>query len=572
MKSKDLLDIFGDIDQELVEDAAPADRTADSVTSKNKTFVWIKPLTLVACLAFVMTCAIIAKPIVDRYDSRDFINTDHRNESEVHTNDGIKGDVNDTTIGDDEMVPPNDVNQGINDFPECDETEGIGEEVPYIFYTGTTSDERLSNFDFIYMTCSFDKVGEKIGETVVVFCDENGVKYDVMAEINERVDVDGDIALCIRYIKEDKNASINDHIDYDNYWLLIARSNTYSSFAELREGYFGGAITDMNSRPFYYKDTEDIYCPNFKVSDEVKGLLVEMLNNIDGEAVDGVSIAQIEENCNETLSLYYLHSPLKDYVGGTICIYDTGYLYFMPFGGRLYYIGEEATRDLIDTVLQKGDPVRFVWNEQEGKWYPETVNNYQSGKTLQETFELNGLIGSLRFENRVDYFESYIGFSPRSLTLDDNLLYSIADVLYVADGEELPIYSENEAMRREYVGFTHCDDYGSKLQVTVYSNGYVLLGTSIYDVGVEITGKIISVVKTDGEAPEDMFWNENEQCWQTYCPEDEEHVENDTVNSENYGYGVDIPEDSVDYSCDTDIYEGEETLFESETCIESFIE
>ena len=88
MKKKDFLDLLGDIDGELVEDAAP--KTRDDITLlRRKTTPWIKFITVAACCAFIICGVFVAGNLIEKQIYFDGYESDVNNlgeESKEHSN------------------------------------------------------------------------------------------------------------------------------------------------------------------------------------------------------------------------------------------------------------------------------------------------------------------------------------------------------------------------------------------------------------------------------------------------------------------------------------------------------
>ena len=131
-------------------------------------------------------------------------------------------------------------------------------------------------------------------------------------------------------------------------------------------------------------------------------------------------------------------------------------------------------------------------------------------------------MGKLEFFETVRYHENILGFAPSRFTLGADLLQGIADVLYSCNG--LRVYGVNvDALADEMVVLEHTGENSTGF--AVYSNGYIGVHGIYYFVGEEYTQKIINIVKTEGKSPEGIYWNEDDECWQTHGPEDEEFYE-----------------------------------------------
>ncbi len=153
--------------------------------------------------------------------------------------------------------------------------------------------------------------------------------------------------------------------------------------------------------------------------------------------------------------------------------------------------------------------------------YDEPVDEGVSGP-LPAFAAIIESVGTLNFAETVRYRENILGFAPSRFTLNADLLQGIADVLYSCNG--LRVYGVNvDALADEMVVLEHVGK--NSVGFAVYSNGYIGVHGIYYYIGEEYTQKIINIVKTEGESPEGIYWNEDDECWQTYGHEDEEFYE-----------------------------------------------
>ena len=102
MKERDLLDILGEIDEELIEDAAPIASSERVARPKKLNFGWIKPFSIAASFVILLGGVIAAKPIYDLINSADIIEPGENDETQE---DFDGGDNNLPNDGDLEGVP-----------------------------------------------------------------------------------------------------------------------------------------------------------------------------------------------------------------------------------------------------------------------------------------------------------------------------------------------------------------------------------------------------------------------------------------------------------------------------------
>ena len=158
--------------------------------------------------------------------------------------------------------------------------------------------------------------------------------------------------------------------------------------------------------------------------------------------------------------------------------------------------------------------------------------------------EEKGLYGELTFDTNVAYWQDS-AFYPKGIYLNPRLLLGLTDVFYCADGEFVTVENISD-LADESVSFSHSGADGYSCIIAVYDNGYVSLFDTFYDLGIEITDKILYNVKTDGVPHGDFSWNERENCWESGKVEKEENeTESESVDSEDYGNGEDVFEEET---------------------------
>lgn len=504
MKKRELLDILGEIDEELVSDAAP-DRNAKK-SPKKRNIAWLKYSAVAAVCLMVLAGAMAAKPVLDLLNPPD-------------------ADESDTAQSEDR----DENNNGVLEYPEETGVPGVNEPV-LEFEFGVITDPRYLSYAVSGYGCSMDMVGEKLGEiSVDIYSNVDGKTYTVMAEVNEVVGMDGELYLCFRYIDNGENNSVNtylaSHNYFQNYSFMTAKSYSFATFGEMRESYWGGMIMSVSPYASYYKNTEETYCRNFKFTQDAEGLIRQYLSELDGTAIalDDVEgqLALIKNGCFESVN-FNCSGFMEDLSGGQVIVYDNGYLYFHRLGGQLFEIGEENAQEIIDAIVKHANPQGYVWNEQEGKWYPVSDSGIALYEGFRETLEKNDLINKLQLIDKVNYWETYLGFAPSSFTLGDGLKEEICAILYSADGDSASVYNIS-AIAGESVTLTHRDSHGATTHLTVYDSGHVYFGSgsTFYDIGKENAEKIIDLVTGKGTPPSNFEWDEEYQEWHTICFEDD---------------------------------------------------
>ncbi len=383
MNNRDLLDILGEIDEELIEDAAPVASTERVARPKKFNFGWIKPLSIAASFVIVLGGIIAAKPLLDLINSPDVDDPDP-----LESQEEADGDLNESPNDGEPGNPPSEGNPPNVENPpseggEVEETEPGMEEEPgdsmdYVFsylLNGNIPDERFLNFGFKGVECDIDSVGEKIDDITVEFFYFDDTRYEVRAEVNKIIGVDGDIALCLRFIEDEKNAPINGYLDFENYWFYPSNEYKFDSFAQFKEEFLGGEITWVGDYLFYYEKNAKVQNKKYLLGEDTLDLLRQMLNQIDGDAVDlanGETIRQIRQNCYERV-YFGSRGAIPQLSFGNIELYDSGYLYFYSVidNDQLFYIGKDAAYELIDFIIRNGE---LQVNNTAGGSQEESVN------------------------------------------------------------------------------------------------------------------------------------------------------------------------------------------------------
>ena len=116
MNNKDLLDIFGEIDEELVEDAAPVEKKeaiGKAPAPKKISFAWVKPVSIAAGFVLIICGVLASKSLFDRINSSDLIDPGETDETQGEFDGGVNESPND---GDLEGVPDDDNVEGSPDY------------------------------------------------------------------------------------------------------------------------------------------------------------------------------------------------------------------------------------------------------------------------------------------------------------------------------------------------------------------------------------------------------------------------------------------------------------------------
>ena len=152
-----------------------------------------------------------------------------------------------------------------------------------------------------------------------------------------------------------------------------------------------------------------------------------------------------------------------------------------------------------------------------GAYPPENDNN--ENKSFLLALEEYELYGELNFSTRVSYWMDSPIY-PDGIYLNHQLIMGLTDVLYWADGNAVDDENISESAH-ESVSFIHSGYDEFTCVITVYDNGYLYMFDTFYDVGIDITYKILHNVKSDGVPLGNVSWNGRENCWESKVVEEE---------------------------------------------------
>lgn len=398
MKNRDLLDILGEIDEELVVDAAPDREGAKPQKIKKKGSSWVKYASLAACCVLILGGVMTSRhffddinhpAVVDSGDDTDTegsaVAVETTGNAQLEATEGKNNGLVDAPVQTEpaDILPPvNDMTDGeidvvlpeteivMPDAPECVETDEELEYFPsppmsmdYVFYYylhGSFSEEYYSAYTFKDVECDAEQIGEKIADTTVEFSIIDVLRYTVKVEIYSVKGVSEDIALCLKFIEEEVNNNVNEHLDFDNYYFLVSESISYESFSRFKEHFLGGEIVNVGYSTSYYEEKARVQYKRYFLGEDAKELLKQLLNQVDGEAVDlanGATIREIEKNCDEYVYYLGIDGCIDGLSSGDIEIYGNGYLYFSSRvdSYMLFYIGKDAAYELIDVIIRMGE-------------------------------------------------------------------------------------------------------------------------------------------------------------------------------------------------------------------------
>ena len=562
MKKRDFLNIFGDIDDELIEDAAPSFEKK-SVPAKNKRKTsWMKYAAIAACCVLILSGVMISGHLFD------VINNPDVGESSQAGGDGNQsGDVNfpvETDGRDDEIKLPQEEWTEDQEFPgdyaetdlndEMTFEEEPNEEMPepdlYYELKREIKDEKYADYYLDGLICDEDMVGDRI-ETVEVelyYTNDPDNKCTLNADIFKVEGADESWFLCYRFEDTDDVDLGDFYQDHTRYYFLVNNDIEFDSFEELKE-----KLSPLEPKcgklvSFSWRENGKNFFVNVDVDAELSGRITDTVLGLKGDFVEWSSefYERLFNECGERI---YVPFSTKATIG-FFYVFDTGYISFYLTSPKIFYIGEEAAAEISELIKTSGEPLGYIWNAEESKWVKITDKNVQASDyaCFKAAIDGNILDDTLTFDNRVGYWEDYWGFSPKGLTVSDNIIGAFAEILYISDGDRVEVAEgEIEKLADESVSLKHIGADGSSFVIELYDNGYARIGNAYYDIGEEYTIKIINTVRTEGDTKSTIYWNDNDECWQTYGPDEEEKVEKDETS----------PAESVDYGYESDVHEEE---------------
>ena len=374
------------------------------------------------------------------------------------------------------------------------------------------SGEKYSNYEFIGVMCAPEKVGEKVEDVKVTVT--GGYLYTLtehFATVYKVVGIDSEFCLCIKFVAE------NAYFD-DGYHFIRAKSFMFESLDDMRDKLVVDGTLFVQSYANYTinnKTTEE-YCKNFKFSDTLSEKLKQYFLELDGLSKltqDPSAFEEKHDEANEFVTIYTTFSGSMGSITGLMRVYDTGYLYYAPFGGQLFYIGENFAREIIDLVIKQGTPEGYVWNESEGKWDP-IISNEMDPDTFRYALNENKLWGQINLLEEISHninikSEEY----PHKLKLESRYLIDIGSILEDADGNAVTLEEDIETYSHVSMTFFHSWDGGETCEITVYDGGHIGLYGRYYFVGTNYTSKIINTVLLKSTNDFGYYWDKNEKEW-----------------------------------------------------------
>ena len=524
MKGKDILDALGEIDQDMIEDAAPV----NCRVAGRKGYIrrWI---SVAACAALIVGGVMASRPLWE----------DGMNPSVSDTEEGNDGNLSRDDTDFPQSGMEEELTEAEQDAPiesgEACETYGelSTEYCSYLQCVGGY--EEYQDYSLTFIPCSEDRVGEKIAEINVNYSWSHAPDDIIVcnADVYEVIGRDGSISLCYKYTEA------NGLYDTEEYYYM---NITQASFDRLSELFTATGIDENASFDEvvnYNKKSQYCYCDRFTISEKLAKEIMTALKSCDGEVNNDITYSQLLSLSDERVSFGFSQSGYSVYTQ----VMANGYIYCSVLGQHIFYVGPDAAQKIIDLVLS-GEPEGYVWNEEYSEWYTiceEDEIRENPPESFQEMLELRGVNETLTLGATAKYLASKINNEPPYFTLDDVLLENIADIISHLDGERLSPY-DVPGNAYECVRLTVIRPGEETLELYIYSAGYISFGGFDYNVGEGNVEKIISTVVAEGVPAPGYYWDENTQSWakgevdESYPPafgKDEDTFPYDTVPIED---------------------------------------
>ena len=622
MKNRDLLDMLGDIDDGMIEDAAPD--FSIKRRKKRPQNLYVKIIAIAACCTLILCGAMVAAPVINKIVYPDIETTETgmigTEESEEVGNNATTSEPTGAPTEEPTMVPtdepveiwtsvptdqpveePTEQSTFIEEDPTGEvtgsptlcptgapiesPTEGATlsptgapiekppvesptgapielptesvtdvpiEGDPYFGYVSFTDDEVFSGYNISDVPCPSYIVGKNIATIKINRRYEyynSDVVYEMEAEVNEIVGVDGEINLCYRIVKVDERLDL--YVNCSTYYFMSSKDYQFSTLSQLNEQIFDRYAFTCGQISQYFKQTEEDYCRHFEIYSELQDKVLDLIFSSESRAVDiegGARLTEIEANSSENVRIYCYSSSLNS---GWFRVFDSGYVCFSvsEFGDWLFEISGEVARSIIDVIIYEGEPQGYIWNEMQGKWHKIVFDSLAHYPTFNEVLEENKLMGQIDFHEEIDYWETkFNDWSPDILLLDRESRMSVAEMLYRADGDAV-VVEDITKLADEGMTFVCINNLtGNACYITVYNSGHIRFDKYYYFVGSECTNAIIGMVRTSCTTyyvnASCFRWDEKKECWDTYDPKEEEiRTENSHGGEYDYEWPTWVPDD-----------------------------
>ncbi len=329
MKAKNILDAMGGIDDELILDAAPIEKTKKKIT-------WHRYGAMAACLALVTAGALaVSMPFISQ---------------------SIEPGPSETTTAFDVSRYTFAESQGIFGIKRNEEFSNALYMSDWL--VNVIQDEFYENYLSSRVINAF-YVGEML-DTVTVKSswhhrvgEETDIEY-LQAEIYEIRGVDPTAAVCLRYI--DKGSSLTT----THYYTFINTEFAPSTLGEFFEAfaaekYFSVEMSALIDS-IVYGENELIY-HQYQYDEMVANKIAEKLLLCDAktEILTDEAHEEIIKNCTKQARIRY-DLPSTGIVSGLFYVTDNGYLLHVWNETAYYYeIGAKTARDIIGIICE-GEP------------------------------------------------------------------------------------------------------------------------------------------------------------------------------------------------------------------------
>ena len=457
MKKRDFLDLFGEIDPDIVDDAAP---DKNKVQRAPKTIPYRKIIASVACCALILGGVIATIPIFDDI---------------LHPNTHSNGSHNNNA---------SEIETEIDSRPSL-ETDFV-EMPPYNFDENIVcniNDDNFSGYSFASLECVESIIGDKLGDYSVNF---NGIDGELLyvgnAEIFEIKGIDGSVMLCYSF------TDAGGYCEENKYWYFPNYEISYNSLADMLSKFNFGENLKIQSKCTYGDNTREHYYTKYDISDAQKQKLGEILMS-SSSAVETMSF-----ECAESVQ-FTLRSPEFDY-GITFSVLDNGYVSVGIFKKYYFEIGIENAGEIIE-IVKSGVPTEgFEWVEEESIWGTIDPNEYTPEiemVSFHKYLEDVGLLNNL-------YLDSYARYSAMYSQTDREEInfvvgnvnkQQILDILYTVDGNYYYLENCNDY---KHISLKYYLGDGSKAMINIHESGYISIGGGSFYVGEEDVNQIFDIV------------------------------------------------------------------------------
>ena len=463
MKKRHLLDLFEDIDPEIVSDSAP---TGKKVVPK---FPYYKIIASVACCALILGGVIAAIPLFD-----DIL---HPGTHSGGPNTGIESESSLET-GNSEQPPYN-----FNDDIICN-----------------IDNVKFRGFACVSLECSESIIGDKLGDYSVNINSATGdLLYVGNAEIFEIKGVDGSVMLCYSF------TDAGGYCEENKYWYLPNYEVSYDSIADMLSKFGFAKNLIIQSRCSYGDNTREHYYTKYDISDVQREELAEILIS------ESTAVETMDFDCDESVQ-FTLRGPNLDYEI-TFSVLDNGYVSVKNFKKYYFEIGVEKAKEMIELVKSGVPTEGYEWIEEESIWGTIDPNEYTPEieiVSLHKYLEDVGLLNNLYLDSYARYSAMYSQTDSEEISfiMVKNVKQQVLDILYSVDGK----YESRKGNVYKSISLKYILGDSSKETIYIDGNGYISIGMGSFYIGEEAVNQIFDIIYKQGN-PLGYYWNEKDQRW-----------------------------------------------------------